>query len=171
LSQYDAEFKENRDKILRKRLIIKLVNFASLAILLIVAPVVGFKIGSDTKSYFYEAQIFQSLAVILALIIFAVSLIRINNVVKGIDGAFPKRANTVAHFGLVFGVLFFNMINLIDFLAEYSFSENCSTGLNIVYFIYAIDTWIWDCFELCLNMLLLYIVSSSADSISSKSDS
>lgn len=72
----------------------------------------------------------------------------------------------VLHFGLVMGVLIFNIMNLVEFLIKYSYSSSCSTKLNIAYYIFAIDTWIWDCFELALNLLLLYIVSSSSDSLS-----
>ena len=72
----------------------------------------------------------------------------------------------VLHFGLVMSVLLFNILNLVEFLIRYSYDSSCSTKLNIVYFIFAIDTWVWDCFELALDLLLLYIVSSSLESLS-----
>lgn len=105
------------------------------------------------------------MAVIISLFIFAVALVRINKVVKGMNDAFPRQTRIVIHFGLVICVLFFNIVNFVEFTFKYSFESSCSTSLNIAYYIFAIDTWIWDCFELACNMLLLYIVSSSTDSL------
>lgn len=55
LSLNDSEFKENRKKLQKSRCVIKAINFVCLTIMLIVAPLLGIKLGSDTKTYFYEA--------------------------------------------------------------------------------------------------------------------
>lgn len=69
----------------------------------------------------------------------------------------------MVHFGLVISILLFNLINMVQLSLQLAYQNACNTSLSIAYFAFAIDTWIWDIFELMLDLLLLYIVSASSD--------
>lgn len=69
----------------------------------------------------------------------------------------------MAHFGLVISILFFNVINLLQMSLEYSNQDECNSSLDKASFAFAVSTWFWDAIEFSLDLLILYIVSTSTD--------
>ena len=97
------------------------------------------------------------------MVIFAIALVRINRIVREIEEAYPNKVCTVVHFGLVISILFFNVVNLLEMSIGYTNQDKCNTSLNKASFAFAVSTWFWDLVELSLDLLLLYIVSTSTD--------
>ena len=173
--EFEEAIKENRKDLIRKRRIIMYgINLPVLVVCFTIAPIIAIFVGSDDYHYFYQASVFQTVFVIMSLMIFTLALFRINKTVKGIEGAFQNRFYTMLHFGLVISVMLFNIgylvYNFFSLKYIYDGSECVETAWKAFYGV-SILSYFWDVLEMFLDLLILYIMLSLTEPIEEHSDS
>ena len=138
MSELDQTIREERAILDRKRNQVKCGNYIVLVIVLIITPTFGVILGNNDSLYIYQAAIFQSIVVIIALVTFSFALYRIKNTVKEIPDAFPRRDMTYGHFVLVICVLFFNIVYLLETFVNYKedAEASCNTSLEVLLFFF-----------------------------------